>query len=73
MCDMFVLVKDLVCKFIIKKEVNKMNKPVSPWKGTMGLHKEEKAVSLPSKMTKGEKKGVRKVAVRLAEAKKKTK
>lgn len=46
-----------------------MNKPVSPWKGTMGLHKDQHAKVLPSKMTKSEKKGVRKVAVRMEERK----
>jgi hypothetical protein len=48
-----------------------MNKPVSPWTGTKGLHKEEKSKVLPAKMSKSEKKGVRKLSVRLAESKNK--
>ena len=44
-----------------------MNKPVSPWKGTAGLHKEEKAKTLPKKISKSEKKGIRKIAVRMKE------
>jgi len=37
-----------------------MNKPVTPWTGTKGYHKEEHAKILPAKMTKSEKKGIRK-------------
>ena len=48
-----------------------MNKPVKAWEGTKGLHKEEKAHKLPKKMTKSEKKGIRKLSVRLSETKKK--
>jgi len=45
-----------------------MNKPVSPWQGTKGLHKEEKAVT--SKMSeKSLKKGARKVSLRMAKKK----
>ena len=50
-----------------------MNKPVAPWSGTKGLHKQEKAISLPSKMSKGEVKGVRKISTRLEETKRKKK
>jgi len=45
-----------------------MNKPVSPWSGTKGLHKEEKAVK-PKMSEKSMIKGARKVAVRLAKKK----
>jgi len=52
-----------------------MNKPVAPLTGTKGLHKEEKAKEIAkshSKISeKSLKKGARKVAVRITEAKKK--
>jgi|KBSMisStaDraftv2_1062788.scaffolds.fasta_scaffold180995_3 hypothetical protein len=47
-----------------------MNKPVAPWSGTKGLHKEEKAVK-PKMSEKSLKKGSRKVAVRMVEKAKK--
>jgi hypothetical protein len=42
-----------------------MNKPVSPWEGTKGLHKKEKSHT-PKMSEKSLKKGSRKVSVRMA-------
>lgn len=46
-----------------------MNKPVAPWTGTKGLHKEEKGVT-PKMSEKSLKKGARKVATRMAKSEK---